>query len=138
MDNLKNKRDRGFTLVELLIVLSIIAILFSIALVSLRGTRAVARDTQRKTELEEIRSALEVYRADHGSYPTTLQGLNELTSLGYMETITDPLSPTYDYRYESDGITYNLCAYLEAEDPSTSNCIADCGDNSCNYGVTNP
>jgi len=133
-----NMSREGFTLVELLVGVTIISIIAGIALVSFRGARSVARDSQRKAEAEEIRSALEVYRVDNGDYPLTAEGLGELITPGYMEEIIDPLSPTYSYNYESDGTTYNLCAYLEAEDPASAGCTGNCGSQACNYGVTNP
>ena len=134
-------RRQGFTLVELLVSVTIITVIAGIALVSFRGAKAVARDSERKTELEEIRSALEVYRVDNGDYPDTTTGetlASELESDYMAEIPLDPLDSTYSYRYESDGMTYNLCAYLEAEDPASAGCTGDCGSGACNYGVTNP
>ncbi len=63
------KRTRGFTLIELLVVIAIIGLLASVVLASLESTRAKARDAKRISDLEQIRNALELYRADHGRYP---------------------------------------------------------------------
>jgi len=148
------ERIKGFTLVELLVVMSIIAVLMGMALVSVRGSRLVARDSQRKTELEEIRSALEVYRSDNGVYPD-VSGFAEVAltelinpsppgSAGYLGEIPlDPIDPTYRYRYftADNGVTYALCAYLEAGDEAVSGCgggTNNCGTGDCNYKVTNP
>ena len=154
MKSIFKSNKPGFTLVELLVVISIIAVLTAVSLVSLRGSRAVGRDTRRKAELEEIRSALEVFRSDPttmsgggGKYPQSFvestyapNALVELKTGGYIaEVPDDPLAPKYRYRYESsDGITYSLCAYLETKLPQAGNCTYDCGDVACNYKVTNP
>jgi prepilin-type N-terminal cleavage/methylation domain-containing protein len=60
---------KGFTLVELLIVIVIIAVLAGILFANLVGVRQRARDSQRKADLRQIQAALELYRSDHGSYP---------------------------------------------------------------------
>lgn len=65
-------RHQGFTLIELLVVISIIGTLSTIAMTSLNGARAKARDTTRYSDMNEIKIALELYAADHGGdYPST-------------------------------------------------------------------
>jgi len=59
----------GFSLIELLVAMTVIAIIMGLALVSFQGSKASARDAKRKNDLEQIRSALEVYRVDTGEYP---------------------------------------------------------------------
>ena len=68
--NLKNKRKKGFTLVELLIVVIVIGILASIAIVSYNGTQKRARDSKRLNDISEITKALEVYYSVNHKYPT--------------------------------------------------------------------
>ena len=62
---------KGFTLIELLVVISIIGILIAVSIFGLSGARESARDARRKSDLELIRSGLELYRADCNAYPTT-------------------------------------------------------------------
>jgi len=63
---------KGFTLIELLVVISIIGTLSTIAMTSLNGARAKARDTARYSDINEIKVALEMYAADNGGdYPST-------------------------------------------------------------------
>ena len=68
--NLKLKT--GFTLIELLVVISIIGILMAISLFGLQGARESSRDARRKSDLEMIRSGLEIYKSDCDIYPATL------------------------------------------------------------------
>jgi prepilin-type N-terminal cleavage/methylation domain-containing protein len=59
---------KGFTLVELLVVISIIGLLATIVMVSLGSARTKARDTRRKVDLEQIVLALEMYYSDYNTY----------------------------------------------------------------------
>ena len=95
------KKDKGFTLVELLVVIAIISILASLLLANFVGLRQRARDAQRKSDLEQIRSALELYRADNGSYPTTSGGWAVSTQ---GDTWIPGLSPQYIKKVPTDPI----------------------------------
>lgn len=63
------KSQKGFTLLELLIVISIIGILATLVVVNLGGARGSARDAQRMSDLKTIQTALEAYFNDYGCYP---------------------------------------------------------------------
>jgi general secretion pathway protein G len=74
MQNLKLKiknRAKGFTLIELLIVIAIIGVLATLLMVNFIGVRQRARDAQRKSDLRQVQSALEIYRSDNSSYPSS-------------------------------------------------------------------
>ena len=62
---------RGFTLVELLVVVAIIGLLAGIAVVSVNAVRAKARDTKRVADIKQIQTALERRFSDTGMYPPT-------------------------------------------------------------------
>lgn len=148
---------KGFTLIELLVVISIIGILIALSVFGLQGARQSSRDARRKADLEQVRSGLEIYKADCSSYPLSsgagafsLPGSTVLTGTcptanTYISSVpVDPL-PTENYSYKStDGLKYYLCAALEqAPSPAmdTSNCgscVVNGGATACNYIVTNP
>jgi prepilin-type N-terminal cleavage/methylation domain-containing protein len=64
------KNSKGFTIVELLIVIVVIGILAALVLNSFRGVQERARDTKRRTDVNAQASQLEVYYTDNGGYPT--------------------------------------------------------------------
>jgi len=66
----KKKKCQGFTLVELLVVIAIIGLLAGLAIVALGTARAKARDGRRISDIRQIQTALEMYFADFGGYPT--------------------------------------------------------------------
>jgi len=94
-----NKHNtKGFTLIEVLIVISIIGVLSSLTLLGLGTFRASGRDVKRVTDLRQITNALELYYAKLGSYPTTALGLSDLTAKGIIDKLpADPGSNLYEY-----------------------------------------
>ena len=66
------RKNKGFTLIELLVVISILGVLLALSVFGMQGARQSSRDGRRKADLEQIRSGLEMYRADCNAYPTTL------------------------------------------------------------------
>lgn len=93
--------QRGFTLVELLIVIAIIGVLTTLLMANFIGVRQRARDAQRKSDVRQIQAALELYRSDQGIYPSSLPSCKgQLTSpdgtVVYMRSVPcDPLYPNY-------------------------------------------
>lgn len=139
---------RGFTLLEMLVSIAIIALILSIATVSYISVNRRSRDAKRKGDIEQIRSALEFYRADLGFYPAAGDG--EPVGVGdlyeYIKTYLpvvphDPKYPDLDYFYEvTDYATPNYYGYcvsatLETETQASAPCIPY---SNYNYSLKNP
>jgi general secretion pathway protein G len=152
----------GFTLIELLIVIVIIGILSTLVIANFVGVRARARDAQRKTDLAQIRTALQLYYSDEGAYPGWNGGTNSpscglsfsgSTGITYIQKM--PCDPHTKERYiytpsplncwTTETCTgYTLKACLE----NTSDADSDvkqqggggntCSNNLTSYTVTNP
>ncbi len=67
---LRKTAQKGFTIVELLIVIVVIGILAALVLNTFSGVQARARDTERQTDVNSVATQLEVYYNDNGFYPT--------------------------------------------------------------------
>lgn len=142
--------QKAFTLIEVLVVSTIIAVLTAIGIVSYARINMRSRDAKRKSDMEQIRSALEMYRADNGSYPNTgapnftdVSNLAAVLVPSYMAGIpSDPKSPTQEYRYQAtnpvSGKYYGYClsARIESENP-VDTCTPNTVNNH-NYGLRNP
>ena len=138
--------QRGFTLIEVLVAVTIIAVLTSIGIVSYQAANRRARDAKRKSDLEQVRSALEMYKADNNWYPNTGSGSwANTTYLGtplnnYLSPI--PSSPkageVYYYKAtnSSGGRYYGYClsSDMESSNP-TDSCTPHSGHE---YGLKSP
>lgn len=133
---------RGFTLIEILVTISIIGLLTMIGVTNFRVATQRARDGRRQADLEQIRAALELYRTDEEVYPTSdIIADQEIIGSGgtvYMEKVPADPKSDYQYSYTSDGVTYSLCTFLELTTATVTGCGSCGSDVSCNYKVTNP
>jgi prepilin-type N-terminal cleavage/methylation domain-containing protein len=67
--NVRSKKYLGFTLIEMMVVIAIVGFLASIILVALNNARMKGRDARRKTDIGQVRKALDLYFQDNASYP---------------------------------------------------------------------
>ena len=72
------KSNKGFTLIEIMVVLIIIGLLASIVVPRLMGRTEEAKRTKTAVQIRNFQSALDLYKLDSGNYPTTDQGLQAL------------------------------------------------------------
>ena len=144
----KRTESKGFTLVEILVVATVIAVLTTMGTVSYGSISRRSRDAKRKSDVEQLRSALEMYRADNGTYPNVC-----LTPSDVVTCLDTPLRPNYipaipadpkgnAYRFQATNSYYGYCVVAYTEfDYSAGN---TCTDGSVPpsgyylYGVRNP
>lgn len=116
------KRAKGFTIVELLIVIVVIAILAAITIVAYNGIQARARDSVRKNDIAELVKATQLYAADKGDYAEVNCGSS---GSGWLPS---------DYDGAGPAVSVNTClisgGYLSKElrDPSG---LASCSGVTC-------
>lgn len=143
---------KGFTLFELLIVISILSLLAVLSISALTSVRRSGRDARRKSDLEEVRTAIEQWRSDKGSYPLQGNGTNLLditcsSATGLVDNATpqnvylqkapkDPGCSNRSYHYTVNGQDYTLAAALETGPAGACQGLTDdCGGSTvaCNY-----
>ncbi len=105
------KNKKGFTLIEVLVVVAIVVILASMAFMFYGVSRTKSRDSVRKSDLREIQNALNLYIEDNQTYPENLLEL----SGSYLNKLPNDPSTDSDYLYavSSNGNRYELNAILE-------------------------
>jgi type II secretion system protein G len=148
---------QGFTLIEILVVATIIGVLSVAGVTSYTSINKRARDVKRKSDLEQVRSALEMYRTEMGYYPNpgsssfvTLASLDPGDGSGplipkYLPAVpTDPKSttgttiPYYYSRIGSGPTYYSYCICAKVESDSGSNVCGITPISNCNYYLKNP
>lgn len=114
----KQNRNNGFTLFELLVSISIIAVLTAVSVVSFGGLNKKTRDARRLSDLEKIRVALESAKQIGSTYPSTIASL---VTAGYLDKIpTDPKTNLPYVFSRPTTSTYYICATVELSSSATS------------------
>lgn len=127
------QKQKGFTIIEIIVVIAIIAVLSGIVMVNVGNARAKARDARCKSEMKNIQKALVMYYADNGAFPSTGGAWWGVSANGGSKTVSGAnayipgLTPTYmtslpidpsrnltgwsGYLYQSNGINYKLLCH---------------------------
>ena len=112
------RAQTGFTLIELIVVIGIIAILAAIVLASLLSVQKGARDSRRLSDINQIKTGLVNYEANESRYPTTAEGVSAVGS-SYLDPVpTAPDSgPTgaQSYQYFQGGRGFVVCVQSERD-----------------------
>ena len=116
----------GFTLIEILVVIVVIAILATLVAPNIFKNVGEAKSTTARAQIENLSSALDAYRLDNGTYPTSQQGLDALTTLPTIDPPANwkqpylrkavPLDPwgkpyVYIFPGESNPMGFDLISY---------------------------
>lgn len=133
---------KGFTLIELLVVILILGLLAGIVGPRLFGHADKAKQTKARVQIENLSSALKMYKIDVGRFPTTEQGLQALVTPpstgegavknwkkgGYLAKKAIPKDPWgYDYVYLSPGVhdDFDISSYGEDGQPGGGDLAKD-------------
>lgn len=117
----RNSRQTGFTLLEIIVVVAIIAILAAYIAPKVAGRVDDARISKAKSDIRVLESSLELYKLDNFTYPSTDQGLNALTTKpsgaelknwrkgGYVKKLSkDPWGNNYQYRFPGSNSEFDI------------------------------
>jgi general secretion pathway protein G len=118
MAAMNRNNERGFTLIELMVVIVILGILAGLIIPRIMGRPDEARAAKARMQIESMETALKLYKLDNGNYPTTEQGLQALVEApaagglaknwrqgGYLEKGRVPKDPwDSDFVYISPGV----------------------------------
>jgi general secretion pathway protein G len=126
----KFRRDDGYTLLELLVVLTILGLLTALATPYVIRYIESGRVKTARTEVANISSALDLYKSDVGQYPTSAQGLDALLKqpggvdnwngpyLKKTGDLKDPWGHPYNYRFPGQHGEFDLYSYGANAKPS--------------------
>lgn len=108
---MKQRNQRGFTLIEIMVVMVILGLLVAVVAPNIMGRSDQAKVTIAKTQMRNVANALDMYRLDNSHYPSTQQGLEALVNRpsgspepsnwnpdGYLDSVpVDPWDNEYQY-----------------------------------------
>jgi general secretion pathway protein G len=136
-----NRRQDGFTLIEIMVVVIIIGILAAIVAPNVIGRVDDARITAAKSDIATIEGALKMYRLDNFSYPQTQQGLEALITApndpsiknwnpeGYIDRLNkDPWGNAYQYLNPGSHGTVDIYSFGADGKPGGAEEAADIGN----------
>lgn len=128
--NLKTLYRKGFTLIELMVVVAIIGVLMSAGILAFTNAQQNARDSKRRADIDAIGKAMEQYYQNNTAYPanTTLLG----TYFPNGAVPVDPQGAAYNVTF---GGTGNWCACATMEKTTRGNATANAGG-ACTYAAT--
>ena len=140
-----NKQNKGFTIVELLIVIVVIGILAGLVITTYNGIQQKARNTERTTDLKTFQSQLEAYYANKGYYPgNDSLGGTSATNVSFIasdlkgmdkETLRDPKGTSADYSLNT-GTTLGGNKYTYAPTKDDGSACTTAGGDCTKYTLT--
>ena len=92
------RRERGMTLIEILVVITILGLIAAAVAVNVVGQLGEAKVKQAKTDLHTLENCLDLFKIDKGRYPTTEEGLQAVVAAGKCKPrLKDPWGRDYVY-----------------------------------------
>lgn len=151
IDQLDNQKKQGFTLVELMVVISIITILAVVGMTLYNGLQGGARDAKRRGDIKAISAALEIYKQTNGTYPLLpASGYGAVSFEANWDTFAALLNPYmlslpkdpqnigdwgtgkfYKYHTDTAGSFYQIAASLEDTSAGSNNFTFHCATALC-------
>lgn len=142
-----HRKQEGFTIVELLIVIVVIGILAALVVTTFTGIQQKARDTERQTDIKAVHGQLEAYYAQNGSYPAMAQ-INDATWRSTnmkgldTEALKDPKGATAALAASVSATAYGYAATPGTCTTAANDCTgytltADLEGSTTNYSKTN-
>lgn len=127
-------KRNAFTLLEILVVISIIGILVALGTAAYSSTQKKGRDAKRKSDIKAIQNGFEQYHARENAYPTAEAEANDTTIFpaGLPEDPKNSDENVYTISYGADA--YCVCALLESTNGNASGLPAG-GATTCSYGT---
>lgn len=136
------RRQKGFTLIEIMVVVVIIGLLATLVLPRVLGRQEQAQIEKAKADIQALSSALKLYKLDNFNYPSTQQGLEALTRRpngdppannwkngGYIERLpTDPWGNDYQYLSPGQHGDFDIWSYGSDGKPGGEEAAADIGN----------
>lgn len=94
---LRGHRRGGFTLIELIVVMAIIALLFAMVIGTMDYAKRRAKESQAQSQIQQLQDGLQKYYTKFGRYPTTLAAVSNYMDSGF--TLVDPWGKQYSYSF---------------------------------------
>ena len=103
--------SRGFTLLEIIVVITIIAILTALVAPKFLGRVDQSRQVDAQAQIELLGQALDLYRLEKGKYPSNEDGLKSIQPYLKKELPKDPWGNEFHYKFPGDHGDYDLVSY---------------------------
>lgn len=135
----KSRKDQGFTLVEVMVVMAIIALLVTVVAINVWPSLNKANSQKASADIRILEQAVEMYRLDMMDFPPESAGLEALVEVpagvnnadnyrsgGYIKTLpNDPWGRPYNYRYPGDHGLVDIWSYGSDGEPGGEDQAAD-------------